>query len=173
MATYGTVIKLTHGNKTSQLLSNLPSQSEEGRTIALRLSEFLVRAASGALPGVTLHVGREGTSMTKASGTITLSSASGTLTATINGVAITSSGAGTDTADATAMAAAINASTDDLVMGIVRASSSGAVVTITAVTPGKIGNSITTAGSGTGVTCDQTRLTGGEGDDTVTAAFTL
>ncbi len=97
-----------------------------------------------------------------ASGTYTISSGSGVLTATINGVAVTTaSQSGTDTACAVALAAAINASTNALVSGMVTATSALGVVTVTAALGGKLGNAITTAASGTGNTADQARLISG------------
>lgn len=98
-----------------------------------------------------------------ASGTISVAGADGgTYTATINGVAITVTGtSGNNTATATSIAAAINASTNALVQNIVTASSSAGVVTITAVVPGVLGNCITLAASGTGATASGARLTGG------------
>jgi phage tail sheath gpL-like len=104
-----------------------------------------------------------------ATGTITLSSSSGVLTATINGVALaTASLSGTDTENAAAMAVVINASSNALVAGIVTATSALGVVTITGAVLGKTGNAVTTAGSGTGVTANQARLTGGS-DGTTTS----
>lgn len=67
----------------------------------------------------------------------------------------------TNTAAATAMAAAINAESTALVADNVTATSSGAVVTITAVQPGTTGNSITLAVSGGGLSRSGARLTGG------------
>ena len=96
-----------------------------------------------------------------ASGTLTLSTASGAVGGVINGVTITATAAGGDTASAALIAAAINASTNALVLNIVRATSAGAVVTISAVASGAQGNTITLAASGTGVTASGTRLTGG------------
>jgi phage tail sheath gpL-like len=160
-----TVIRLTTDN-------DILYGSITAREVALRLSEQLQRMASGN-PGGTMGVALNCTADVKASGTYTLSSSSGTLTATINGIAITASGAGTDAEDATALAAAINASSNALVAGIVTASAAGAVVTVTAVQPGKIGNSITTTGSGTGVTCNQTRLASGAGGDVAVSSYTL
>lgn len=96
-------------------------------------------------------------SAVKASGSITLASVADSDTLTIGGVAFTAQDAdpganeflqtGSDTADAAAAAAAINASTTAGIAGCVTASSSGAVLTITAVVPGKIGNAITLATS--------------------------
>lgn len=98
----------------------------------------------------------------RATGTYTLSSSSGVLRATINGVNCdTASLAGTDTANAVLLAAAINASTNALVLGRVTATSALGVVTVTAVNAGADANGFTTAATGTGNTADQTRLLGG------------
>lgn len=98
------------------------------------------------------------------SGTYTLSSSSGVITATINGVALaTASLSGTDTENAAALAVVINASTNALVSGLVSASSLLGVVTVTGIGSAisAAGNAITTAASGTGNTANQARLTGG------------
>lgn len=95
-------------------------------------------------------------------GTYTLSSSSGVLRATINGINCdTASLSGTDTANAVLLAAAINASTNALVLGMVTASSALGVVTVTAAVAGKLGNAITTTATGTGNTADQARLISG------------
>lgn len=134
--------------------------------IADRFIELGRQLAAGMIDQTTLTF--DDTPL-NASGTITISSGSGVLTATINGVAIaTASQSGTDTACAVALAAAINASVSALIVGIVTATSALGVVTITAVRKGKAGNAITTAASGTGATADQARLTGGT-DGTTTA----
>ena len=100
------------------------------------------------------------TGSVQASGTITLSSMVATDTITINGVVFTceASGAtgnqfnvgGTDTITATNAAKAINASVTAKVLNYVTASSSGAVITITAVQPGLQGNMNTIAVSAHG-----------------------
>lgn len=77
---------------------------------------------------------------------------------------------GTDTETATALKTAINASTTALISGQVIATSSGAVVTLTAVTPGTTGNMITLASSGATLTVTGARLTGGS-DTTITHTF--
>lgn len=105
-----------------------------------------------------------------ATGTYTLSSGNGTITATINGVAIAITWATSDTISAALLAAAINASTNALVTGLVTATSALGVVTVSAL-PGKMGNAVTTAASGAGNTADQVRLTGGtDGTAQVAAA---
>lgn len=70
---------------------------------------------------------------------------------------------GSDTETATALAAAINASTTAIINKHVTATSSGAVVTLTAVQPGHAGNAVTTATSGAtlAITGSAARLTGG------------
>lgn len=96
-----------------------------------------------------------------ATGTLTLSTASGTVGGIINGVTVTVSASGGDTTTATAIRDAINSSVNALVQGLVIASASGAVVTITALAGGLSGNAITLAASGTGVTASVTRLATG------------
>lgn len=70
---------------------------------------------------------------------------------------------GTDTETATALAAAINASTTDIVEFHVSAAASGAEVTITSRTPGHIGNAVSIASSGAtlAITGSLSRLAGG------------
>lgn len=97
----------------------------------------------------------------QASGTVTISSGSGTITATINGVDVAITWASSDTNSATLLAAAINSSTNALVRGLVYASSSAGVVTITAIRGGLPGNNITLAASGTGATASGANLASG------------
>lgn len=96
-----------------------------------------------------------------ASGTVTIASGSGSITATINGVATAVTWGTSDTATATALAAAINASSDALVNKHVSATSALGVVTITAINGGYVGNAVTLAASGTGATASVARLAGG------------
>ena len=100
---------------------------------------------------------------TRASGTVTLATASGTVGATINGVAITVAYATSDANTASLLATAINASANALVKDVVTATSALGVVTISSVVAGVVGNSITLAASGTGATASGARLTGGAG----------
>lgn len=97
---------------------------------------------------------------TAASGTFTYSSASGSTVATLNGVAFTQT-TGTDSARATALASAINASTDPAISGLFTASPSSGVVTVTAVHKGTNGNAYTLAVSGTGLARSGATLSGG------------
>jgi hypothetical protein len=105
-------------------------------------------------------------------GTFTISSGSGTITAVINGVSIAITWATSDTNSAALLAAAINASTNALVLGLVSATSAAGVVTVTGIgsAASLAGNAITTTATGTGHTAQQARLTGGtDGTAQVTA----
>lgn len=138
-------------------ISEFVSGSKQ-RTIS-QFINYLSGLAGGARRNqVTLSVLRN---LVAASGTVTISSGSGTITATINGVAIEVTWGTSDTATATALAAAINASENALVADHVTASAASGVVTITASSPGQFGNVITLAASGTGATASGARLTGG------------
>lgn len=162
-------IPLTGGN-LGVVVSNKPEVTLEN------LCEFFASLKPGAkslttggVPNTTAV--RCDVDPVAATGTYTLSSSSGVLTATINGVALaTGSLAGTDTENAVVLAALINASTNALVSGLVTASSALGVVTVTAALPGKAGNAVTIVAAGTGNTASGARLTGGtDGTAQVTA----
>lgn len=125
-----------------------------------------ISAATARLAGAT----EASVNGTQASSTVTISGADGgNYTVTINGVS-TGNVAGTngdDTATATSITAAINALTDAAVRGVVTASSSSGVVTITAVKGGLSGNQITLACTGTGATAGAARLASGAAPTTV------
>lgn len=94
-----------------------------------------------------------------ASGTLTMAGSSGAVGGTIGGTLVTVTWATSDTASAAALAVAINA--DATVKGFVTATSALGVVTVTAIAPGTIGNSMSLVASGTNVTASGARLTGG------------
>lgn len=100
--------------------------------------------------------------LVSATGTFTCSGASGTKVVKINNNSVSFNASGTDTQDALALAAAINANAT--VKAIVSATSSGAVVTVTALDNetygGRLGNAISLAGT-TGVARSDEYLTGG------------
>lgn len=140
-------------NQLANYLSGLASGTEQG-TVSYATDAANWVAASGT---VTLS----GSTGTAATGTITFSSASGTTTQTINGVTGFSQTTGTDTERATALAAAITASTDPLIAGVLTAASELGVVTISAVTKGTVGNAYTLAVTGTGCARSAATLAGG------------
>ena len=151
-----TSIILTHGRASDYSgTATMPA-----RNVARRLETLLAGCAGGAYDGATGF----DVAQTQATGTLTISSGSGTVGGTINGVSVTVAYTTTDAAAATALAAAINASSNALVNKHVTASASAGVVTLTAVLPGNAGNAVTLAASGTGVTASGARLTGGAAD---------
>lgn len=147
-----------------------PAQTgADNRLSCYQLGELVKNCAEGVFQsGASLTADMRAV---QASGTLTLSSASGTVGGIINGVTITVTAAGGDTATAVLIAAAINASANALVSGFVTAASNGAVVTITAVNGGVGGNAQTLAATGTGVTASGARLTGGSAASSVSYTF--
>jgi phage tail sheath gpL-like len=134
-----------------------------------RLINYLASVLGGARSGAVTIEARN--TAVAATGTVTLSSSSGTVGATINGVSVTTAFATSDTVTAAALAAAINASGSALVNKHVTATSALGVVTVTAVHPGYAGNAVTLAASGTGATASGARLTGGSSDAVDTLTF--
>lgn len=154
MAKGVTTLQIVHPNEDF----TLPPGTERGRALnALTdfISGILIGAKGGA--GLVVSLGQGGA---QASGTVTFSGATGTTSVTINGVAVSQT-TGNDAARATAAAAAIAASSDPLVAGVVTASASLGVLTVRAVAYGAAGNSVTLAATGTGVTASGARLAGG------------
>jgi trimeric autotransporter adhesin len=148
-------------NHTVAAALNLPT-GMTGRGAISRVLNLIHGCIAGAYAGASGF----SVSQAQATGTLTLSSASGSVGGIINGVTITVTASGGDAATATALAAAINASVDPLVQHLVRADNldangaATAVVTVTAHTPGVAGNTVTLAATGTGVTASGARLTG-------------
>lgn len=168
---YTTVFKVTH-DKPDTNVYDLSRPGLKERYWFARQARRLFDYFSTGLEHGSIVVTIAGTSAAYASGTVTISSGTGSITATINGVAIAVTWGTSDTATATALAAAINASTNALVKGLVTATSAAGVVTVKAFQPGKLGNAITLAASGTGATASGARLTGGAGDDVAPVTFT-
>ncbi len=144
-----------------------------GNVTRLILAERLINlgreVASGMISQITLR--GEDTPVAP-TGTITIVSGTGTITATINGVAIPITWATSDTVSAALLAAAINASVNPIVQGLVTATSAAGVVTVSGAGSalGKSGNAVTLAASGTGASASAARLAGGT-DGTVTNYF--
>lgn len=160
--------------------SNFPvKQSDTARQVLNKLANLLSGLAGGAYRGSEFAVSQtpasgtitiNGVGGTAATGSYTFSSATGTTTATVNGVAFQQT-SGADSARATALAAAITASTDPAIQGVVTAVAVGAAVNLTAVAKGTVGNAITTTAAGTGLSAAGSTLSGGQnGEVDVTIA---
>jgi len=140
----------------------------------IRLINLFTGLSSGALIG-SVSVSGSTVDPVRASGTITLVSCA-TDTVTIGKTTFTGTGTpstslhfetdGTDTADAAALAAAINAHTDT--SKIVTATSALGVVTVTANQAGLLGNHIALAETGTTMTISASFLAGGTGGSSAT-----
>lgn len=162
MAKYGSVF-ITLTDKDFTEVSN----AGDGKGFCAAMQKLLGELASGCTRGSVLV----DQATTYATGTFTLASVIATDAVSINGTTFTcvASGAtgnqfnlgGTDILTAAALAAAINASATALVNEHVTATSSGAVVTVTAAYPGTPGNAITIASADGTITASGARLTGG------------
>lgn len=141
---------------------------------AQKLKNYVNRVVSG-VNGATLQTK---INAVKATGTITLSSHVATDTVTVNGITFTCVASGAtgnqynvgadDTATAVELAAAINANTT--LDGMVSASASSGVVTLTALVPGELGNAVTLAISAHG-SVSAARMAGGTNGDTETTHY--
>lgn len=125
---------------------------------AANLIDTMRQLASGGQDPLTLTAR---VTPVSASGTVTIASGTGAITAIINGVSIAITWATSDTVSAALLAAAINASVNALVAGFVTATSAAGVVTITAAEKGLQANAITLSATGTGATASVARLAGG------------
>jgi hypothetical protein len=165
------IVRITPGYDDKGNPDNLVAYNRGLST--LQLLELLVKQAKQGMPQANAGW-RFDENPVAATGTFTVATGSGTLTAIINGVSIAITAVGTDATDAAAMATAINASTNALVQHFVTASSALGVVTVTAVESavGLSGNAITTTATGTGFSAGQARLTGGTDGTAQVAAAT-
>lgn len=152
--TYKSVVAIT----TNELLTPIDG-TVDPRIAVRKVANFLAAFAAGQRMGTVDVQDGVTTTEVQASGTLTLSTASGTVGGTIGGTAVTVTASGGDTATAAAIATAINANTT--VNKWVSATSSGAVVTVTSLRGAAVGNNITLVADGTGVTASGAKLTGG------------
>lgn len=157
------------GYVDERVLSQASFSLDRRRALA-QLGNFVIGLASGTEQG-TVSYATDAADWVAASGTVTISSGSGSIAAIINGVTISVTWATSDTNTATLLAAAINASVNALVAPFVSATSALGVVTITADQKGVQGNSITLAASGTGATASGARLAGGSETTAVTVTL--
>lgn len=126
-----TVLALTHDTPISHINAGDPKGA------ALRLANALQAFGQGAQKASRLDVWTNTADARFASGTIAVSSASGTVGATINGVDVTFSHGASDQADSDTLVADINASTDALVQYLVQACNFACTVTLSSVAAGE------------------------------------
>jgi len=131
------------------------TESMTARNVVSRILSFLTGCAGGTLGATALEVGTAA-----ASGTVTLSSASGAIAVYVGGASVEVTASGGDAATAAAIAAEINDAGSPMT-DWVSATASGAVVTITAKAAGPLGNAVPLAVTGTGATTSGDTLSGG------------
>jgi phage tail sheath gpL-like len=144
--------------------------------------ENYFKAVGAGLEPCSVTAVTSSTALAAASGTVTVASIDADDTITINGTAITGKSSpsgeaqfdsdGSDTVVAAAIAACINAHSS--FVGIVTATSSAAVVTISAAQKGVLGNCVTLASSdGTRLAVSAARLAGGTGNNAAVVSYSL
>lgn len=180
MAHKQTVITVTHGNEAYETAVSLLLQpSTKPRDAMVRMARFMDAVSIGnrqAKITATVNTG----DAVAATGTITLSSFIATDTLTVGAQVFTcmSSGAtgtnefnvgASDTATAANAVAVINAHPD--LKSFILASSSGAIITITCLLTGQVGNSVALAASAN-ATVSGAHLSGGADPTTTSATST-
>lgn len=110
--------------------------SRRGRDLLRRFANVVQGALGGSGDGAYVIATTGTTEPTFANAGLSASSATGTVTTTINGVAVAQPVGGSDTLTCGLVAAAINASTNALVQGFVTASNLTATLTLTSVAAG-------------------------------------
>lgn len=169
----GTTIHIVHGSENGQTITDEILKNTSSPRIAITALRNLLTAVVGGARNASLAVSVDSTAPVKASATITCATAIATNTITIGPQTLTlvNSGATTDeinkggnnTLTAAAIAAAINAHA--VTSKYVVASSALAVVTVTALQRGTMGNGITLASSGSTLAVSGAALSGGVGQD--------
>lgn len=162
------------GGATADIQRDLYAETGYRELAGSKIETYVRRCVSGVSPcAIKTRV-----NAVRATGTITLSSHVATDTVTVNGITFTcvASGAtgnqynvgGSDTLTAVALAAALNA--NSTLDGMIVATSASAVVTITALDPGELGNAVTLAISAHG-SVSAARMAGGTNGDTETTHY--
>lgn len=161
--------------------SLVDTDTSNPKTWANKFFNFF-RAAKSGIYNSQIEMVTSSTNLVRASGTVTVASISAGDTITINGTTLTSSATpsgqsqflstGSDTVVAAAIVTCINAHTS--LTGIVTATSSAGVVTVSAAVKGLIGNCITLASSnGVRLAVSGSRLASGAGMDGSAVAYGL
>lgn len=168
MATIYDMVVVAHDETSTNAQQDLIAESGYSMLAGLKLKDYFKMITSGIRPGVV----QTKVNAVKATGTVTFSSIVQNDTVTINGVVFTGKDSpstavqfqtgGTDAAAATSLAALINA--DTTLDGMVVATADGAVITLTALVPGELGNAVTLAISAHG-SVSAARMSGGTNGD--------
>ncbi len=171
MATIYSQLTFSHDETSANDQQDLYAETGLRELASEKIRKFVTSQVSGAHPCVVLTR----INAVRSSGTVTLAAHVATNTVTINGITLTAvSGApaagqydisGGDTTGAASLVLAILANAT--LAGMVTATSAGAVVTVTAIAPGAIGNAITLAISANG-SVSAARTAGGTNGDTET-----
>jgi phage tail sheath gpL-like len=171
------IITITHDESTADMQALIKAQTTNPKGEAVQLSNYF-GALAGGLKAASLDVQVAEGDAVAASGTFTLDTVIATDAISINGVTFTAVASGAtavqfnvgadDEETATNLAAAINASANALVSGLVTAAAVDEVVTITAYKKGKMGNAVTIASADATIVASGARLTGGTNATAVT-----
>ena len=174
MATIYQMLVLAHDETSANVQRDLYAETGYSELASAKIKDYVKNCVAGAHPVVV----QTKINAAKASGTVTLASFVADDTVTINGLIFVGkaspSGAlefacgVSDTADAAALAAKINAHTT--LDGMVVATSALGVVTLTALVPGELGNAVTLAISAHG-SVSAARMAGGTNGDTETTHY--
>lgn len=169
MSVINNMVVIAQEETSFNVQERMLAESGYSMLAGLKLKNYFKQLISGIHPATV----QTKTNMVKASGTITLSSWVNNDTITVHSVVFTAKTSGAtgafqvnigadDTAAAVNCVTAINA--DTTLDGLVLASSSLGVITITALIPGELGNTVATAISAHG-TASATYLAGGTNGD--------
>lgn len=167
------VFTLTTDLSSTELANRVQPESGKPKEMAVNAAALL-KSIAGGVHRASIRVQKSSNSPVRASGTITLASVAANDTVVIGGVTLTAkaspsteaqfSQAGTNTEDAASLAAVINA--HSTLSRVVSATSAAAVVTVTCLVPGEIGNFIVM--SQTGETMTLSAFASGAGGATET-----
>jgi hypothetical protein len=168
-------LQINHDGGNKELTE---SSSTDKFNYIKKLNNFFKSVDAGLTPAVIEQV-TSATALVRASGTLTVASINANDTCVINGTTLTAKAspsgtseflsAGTDTVVAAAVAACINANTS--FTGLVTATSSGAIVTVSAVQSGVMGNMCTLVGTATRFAASVSRLAGGTGNNGAVVSY--
>jgi phage tail sheath gpL-like len=168
MATIFDMIVVAHDSATADAQRDLIAENGQNGLAGLKIKDYFKNITSGIRPGVV----QTKVNLAKASGTFTVGTMVANDTITINGIVFTAVGTAATAlqftiggdAPTTATNAAAKFNADTTLDGMVIASVSTSVITITALVPGELGNAVTIANSAN-ATASGARLTGGTNGD--------